>query len=107
MFVVVVVVVVVVISIERDDYWHLCQEHDICISVLSLNIAICFQKEGCRIFLVEVDCCLIFFRPLSMIVDCLMLLLSSPSKEAIKDAHSKIMTFALSHDVFACLKKVQ
>ena len=35
------------------------------------------------IFLLEVDCYLIFLMPLSMIVDCL-LLLSLPSKEVIK-----------------------
>ena len=44
-------------------------------------------------FSVEADCCLIFLMPLGMIIDCLMLLLSSPLKEVINVIHALLIVF--------------
>ena len=82
-----------ILSIKRSDYRISCKEHDICGSVLSTDVVLHLRIMQCWIFLVEVDYCLIFLPPLSMIIDCLMLLLSLPSKEVIKGIHVMSMIF--------------
>ena len=72
------------VFIQRAWHLWLCLEHWFCH---------CLQKVQSWIFLVEVDCCLMFFTPLSMIIDYLMLLLSLSSKEVIKGIHAMSMTF--------------
>ena len=73
-----------VIKCIHEKRWHflLCLEHWCGL-----------QKVQCWIFVLEVDCWLMFLMPLSMMIDCLMLLLSLPSIEVIKGAHAKSMTF--------------
>ena len=64
----------------RAWYLHLCLECWCCYML----------AEGVVLnFLVEVDCCLIFLMPLSIIVDSLMMLLLLSSKEVLKGIHKR------------------